>query len=315
MSEYKISNEYITATISSMGAELISLKRNKDGKEYIWDGNPKFWKRHSPVLFPLIGKYKNNQSCFDGKEYQMGQHGFARDTEFTLKSQTDTEIWLYMTDSASTLEKYPFHFQFECGFKLDQSSVKVLWNVTNMDNQTIYFSLGAHPAFVIPAATPESTPTVTPTATSTATLASTRSMVDCKLEFKHAGKSLDNITYSLLSSDGLMIDENHMLPLVNGDITITADMFNQDALVIENYQADQVCIKDANDHTFVIVSFDTPVLGIWSPMNSNVPFVCIEPWYGRCDRTDFSSTLKDREWGNTLDAGERFTRSYTITIA
>lgn len=300
--EYTIANEVITATISTKGAELVSIKRNADGREYIWDGNPKFWKRHSPVLFPLIGKYKNNESIYNGTTYQMGQHGFARDTEFELVSKTDSEIWFSMTDNADTLRKYPFHFQLECGFQVEGSTVHVLWKVTNTDKQTIYFSLGAHPAFAAPA--------------DCNSIDGHASLAGCKLQFYKNGTPVSQVSYGLLSDDGLLMDGQHKLPLDNsGHALFTADLFDQDALVVENHQADQVSILNNDGNAFVTIAFDTPVFGVWSPVHANVPFLCIEPWFGRCDRESFSGTLADREWGNTLEAGKIFAKNYTITIA
>ena len=337
MSEYIIENEVLKAVINSKGCELTSVVRKSDNGEFMWDGNPDAWKRHSPVLFPLIGKYKNDTCHYNGYEYHMSQHGFARDMEFALVNKTDTSIIMKLTETEETLAKYPFTFELECGFELQENSIKVIWNVMNTNNIDMFFSIGGHPAFVNPD--------------------KKGSLAGCSLDFN---TSADSIKYSLLDDNGLLTDEIHSLQLtsrvdsinahaeqhwnnenishdtnhninnnanhntncnVNNNAnrniktaTITSDMFDLDAMVIENTQASQVSLSYENK-PFVTVDFSAPVFGIWSPVKKNVPFVCIEPWYGRADRASFNGELSEREWGNTLGANETFSRDYTITFA
>ena len=109
MGAYQLKNEELTLTVISAGAEMKSLKDNKTEQEYLWQADPKFWGRTSPVLFPIVGNYAQKQSVYEGKTYTLSQHGFARDMEFDLESQTEEEIWFVLKDTESTLEKYPFH--------------------------------------------------------------------------------------------------------------------------------------------------------------------------------------------------------------
>ena len=289
MSIFKISSGEITVTISTLGAELISVKNNSDEREYLWCANPQYWKRHSPVLFPIVGRYKNDRAYYEGKAYSMTQHGFARDKEFELTMINENEIWFNIESDEDTLAKYPFQFKLECGYRVTGNSVEVMWKVTNKDTKRMYFSLGAHPAFAPPATDVD--------------------MTNCSLKFN--GKN-DSIVYSLLNQDGLLLDDKLTLPLENECIGITSDMFNKDALVIENSQTNEVSLLDGNNNPYVTVKFDAPLFGVWSPVKSNVPFVCIEPWYGRSDRATFDGDLESREWGNELDAGEVFEAKYII---
>ena len=289
MSIFKISSGEITVTISTLGAELISVKNNSDEREYLWCANPQYWKRHSPVLFPIVGRYKNDRAYYEGKAYSMTQHGFARDKEFELTMINENEIWFNIESDEDTLAKYPFQFKLECGYRVIGNSVEVMWKVTNKDTKRMYFSLGAHPAFAPPATDVD--------------------MTNCSLKFN--GKN-DSIVYSLLNQDGLLLDDKLTLPLENECIGITSDMFNKDALVIENSQTNEVSLLDGNNNPYVTVKFDAPLFGVWSPVKSNVPFVCIEPWYGRSDRATFDGDLESREWGNELDAGEVFEAKYII---
>ena len=291
MSMFNISTSEITVTISSLGAELISVKNNFDNREYIWGANPKYWKRHSPVLFPLVGRYKDDKYQYQGKEYSMTQHGFARDKEFKLTMKSENEIWFNIEADEDTLSKYPFQFKLECGYRVIDNRVKVMWKVTNKDTKKMYFSLGAHPAFAPPSSAVD--------------------MTKCSLQFD---RNESSIVYSLLNQNGLILDDKHTLLLDNKCIEITPDMFDKDALVIENNQTNEVSLLDGSNKPFVTVKFETPLFGVWSPVKSNVPFVCIEPWYGRSDRASFDGDLEVREWGNELDAGKIFEANYTIVF-
>ena len=127
-----------------------SLKDNKTEQEYLWQADPKFWGRTSPVLFPIVGNYAQKQSVYEGKTYTLSQHGFARDMEFDLESQTEEEIWFVLKDTESTLEKYPFHFILKVGYRLSGRQVEVMWKVENPNDKKMYFSIGGHPAFNCP---------------------------------------------------------------------------------------------------------------------------------------------------------------------
>ena len=150
MGYFELDNGKITARIASFGAELQSLKDAGSGREYMWSGDPAYWKRVSPVLFPLVGNYKNKKTSFGGQEYAMSQHGFARDREFTRISGTDTEIWLALDSDEETRKSYPFDFRLELGYRLKDRTLEVLWRVKNTDSRKIWFSIGGHPAFACP---------------------------------------------------------------------------------------------------------------------------------------------------------------------
>ena len=147
MAVYQLENEHIYLEVASHGAELVRLVGKKTKKEYLFDGDPKYWKRHSPILFPFVGGVKNKEYRYNGKTYTMTQHGFARDMEFTLDSQTQDTLWFSIVSNETTMENYPFAFRLEVGYQLKGTEVTVLWNVINTDTKEMYFSIGAHPAF------------------------------------------------------------------------------------------------------------------------------------------------------------------------
>ena len=269
--DIKLENDLLEVTINSFGAELSSITGKETGTQYLWDADEKFWKRSAPVLFPFVGSLKDKKYTVNGKDYPMGQHGFARDMEFSVVSETSDEAWFELRSNDDTLAKFPFDFVLKIGYRLDGNDIKVTWHVENPGDKELLFSIGGHPAFMCP-------------------VTEDGKQSDYYLKFD-ADKAL---TYGLLSSDG--------------------HMFDKDALIIEHFQASKVSLCTPDKKPYLTVSFDAPLFGLWSPAGKGAPFVCIEPWYGRCDRADFSGELKDREYGNVLAVGETFEKSYTITI-
>ena len=291
MALFQISNDRIMIQVNSMGAELSSLKDVATGTEYMWNADPTYWKRTSPVLFPIVGGLKDGKYRLDGREYPMGQHGFARDMEFRLKSQVASEIWFTLESDEETLSKYPYPFVLEIGYELTDRTVIVKWRVKNPATKQMYFSIGGHPAFMCP-------------------IDADRKQSEYKLLFD----AKDQIISSCLEG-GLLCDETKTYALKNGILTITETLFDGDALVIENHQAQSVALARADGTPYLTVDFDAPLFGIWSPPGKNAPFICIEPWYGRCDRADFSDDWTEREWIELLEPGETFAADYRITIA
>ena len=144
----KISNSILTVEISEHGAELQSIKKN--GKEYLWQGDAKFWGRRSPVLFPNVGRVWNDEYRHAGNTYQIGQHGFARDMDFQVTYKEDDGIVYWLESTPETLGKFPFPFRLMIGYLLDGNKITVKWRVENMGAMDMYFQIGAHPAFYFP---------------------------------------------------------------------------------------------------------------------------------------------------------------------
>ena len=287
-----LKNEMLTIQVSEHGAELQSIR--KDDYEYLWQGNPEYWGRRSPVLFPIVGSVW--EKCFrvDGKVYEMGQHGFARDMDFELVSAADTEVWYRLKSSEKTLAAYPWPFVLEIGYRLEGNSVKVLWKVTNPGDREMYFQIGAHPAFYYPGYDPET---------------EDRGVV--------AFDRNDNLQRSGFKGKGC-VDPQARFPIPlsdDGMLRLKRDIFDDiDTLMLENDQVHKVVFLKNDSSPYLTVTFDAPVVAIWSPPKRNAPFFCIEPWYGRCDRADFTGEFKDRDWVNALAPGATFSASYTITL-
>lgn len=287
---YYLENELLKIAIDSFGAELKSVYHKVNKLEYMWQADKTYWGRTSPVLFPFVGSVKNKQYIHEGTVYEMGQHGFARDMEFTLVSQTNSTIEFILKDTAETLLKYPFHFELLIGYELVGQQVKVTWKIKNINAKTMYFSIGAHPAFNCPIGT---------------------DLDKTGYQILFEGMK-DIIHYHGNSSDGMAIMDDRILSLNNGCSVITGDYFDECTYMFENKQTCGVSILTPAGKPYVTVKFDTPLFAIWSPEKKNAPFLCIEPWYGRCDRADFHGELKDRDHTNSLEPKQEFMASYSM---
>ncbi len=287
-----LSNGILTVEVSGRGAELQSIR--KGDVEYLWQGDPAFWGRRSPVLFPIVGSVWESRYRVDGKEYQLGQHGFARDMDFTLMSCSQTEVRYRLESSEDTLAKYPYPFVLEIAYSLHGSSLDVVWEVMNPSDGDIYFQIGAHPAFFYPDYDPEK-----------------------------SGRGF----FTFDRNEGLecirikekgCVDADTKWPLYmpEGRLKLEKDTFDAiDTIMLQDSQIKRVNMFREDGTPWLSLSFDAPVTGIWSPPRKVAPFICIEPWYGRCDRVGYDGDYRDKDWVNCLSPGEKFESVYTIEIA
>lgn len=289
MALYTIKNELLSAQIQSKGAELKSLKKSE--KEYMWSANPKYWSRVSPILFPFIGKTNNMQYYVDSKCYPMTAHGFARDMEFSLANQTENEIWFYIQSDENTFNKFPFEFRLEIGYKLTNDTLEIMWRVINPSNEILPFSIGGHPAFICP---PDSS----------------CNQSECYLKFDR----YDNLKSTKISENGLAVDEYISINTEKGYINITKELKDLQTVVFENNQCNEISLCTKDKKPYVSVSFDSPVVALWTPTEKNAPFFCIEPWYGVCDRDGYIGDIKDRPFQNLLNPYSTFNANYKIKI-
>lgn len=283
----EISNQYLTTRFNLKGAELTSLKKGE--QEYLWQADPEHWGRHAPVLFPIVGKLKENTYEFGGKSYSMGQHGFARDQQFSVVSHDQDTITFLLKESGETLKNYPFKFELIITYKLTGASLETYYEVNNTDHKEMIFSIGAHPAFNCP-------------------MNASEQRSDYWLTFDRA-ESFDT---HRLSEDGLFSGETEKVAEGN-DIRITSTLFNKDALVFKNLKSKTVSISSPKGK-WLTFSFDGfPYLGIWSK-SSESPFVCIEPWFGLADHVRHNQKLQEKEGIRLLSPGENFSCSFRVDI-
>ncbi|MES2578327.1 MAG: aldose 1-epimerase family protein [Bacteroidota bacterium] len=278
-----IKNSVLTAEIKHFGAELISLKTNLN-KEYIWEGNPDFWGKHSPILFPIVGTLKNNSFHHNGMEYHLSRHGFARDMEFELTDTTENSATFSIQSSDETLKVYPFEFELQLIYTLDKNNLFIAYKVINKGKSTMPFAIGAHPAFALP-----------------------NQFENYAIAFEKE----EVLEYYLLEDD-LISNKTKQLEVHNKQIPLTYDLFENDALIFKTLQSDSLTILE-NENPILRVHFkDFPSLGIWTKMNA--PFLCIEPWFGYSDTNENSGNLLEKEGILILESNETFYSKFSIEI-
>ena len=290
MARYRLENDAIRIEIDSHGAELKSLVKKETGAEYMWCADPKYWGRTSPVLFPFVGNVSGKQYRTKGKTYDMGQHGFARDMEFALDSQSGNEIWFVLRSNEETLAKYPYEFVLKLGYRLIDTKVEVLWHVENPSKEELPFAIGGHPAFNCP-------------------INEAEKQSDCYLKFDVDGTIVSQ------TIDGYLVGEaTKSYVLEDRRLRIDEHMFDNDALILADQGIRQASLCNASGEAYLTIEMNAPLFGVWRPADPSAPFVCIEPWYGRSDRIGYEGELRDREYENVIAAGATWEAGYAILV-
>ncbi len=336
-----LKNTALTLNISLHGAELTSI-RDSFGREFLWQADPAFWKRHSPVLFPIVGSLWDKHFRVNGREYEMGQHGFARDMDFRLVSEREDEMWFELKSSPETLAKYPYKFTLRIGYRLEANKIHVMWEVSGDDSQTMWFQIGAHPAFYLPRfvyggsaacasdssrhSDPESgAPNLAASSASGSGAAGSGADSDsgsagrgCFHLYGRGAEGvvpLESFRYIKVSEKQCTdISDVQELNTPGGVMPLDDHTFDIGAYIIGDSQVCRVDLVSTTGLRCVSLEFDTPLVGLWAPSAKDVPFVCIEPWYGRCDRVGFTGEFSERDCVNSLSPGQVFRASYTITV-
>lgn len=279
----ELKNSHLTATINHKGAELISLK-NANHKEYIWDGNPDYWGKHSPILFPIVGTLKNNTYTHNGNSYHLPRHGFARDMSFELIEQTTNSITFSLASSYETKLVYPFDFDLQIKYTLEEKKLVIGYKIINKDVVTIPFSIGAHPAFALP-----------------------KNFEDYNLLFD---KTEDLTVYTL--ENDLISDTVFTLEMDKNKLPLSYPLFENDALIIKKLQSKSITVLE-NETPLLKVQFDDfKNLGLWT--KNNAPFICIEPWLGYSDTIHSKGIIKDKEGIQSVEIKNSFDCSFYIEI-
>ena len=287
--EYKISNNFISASIKDFGAELCSLKRNGIDIEYMWQADEKHWGRHSPILFPIVGKLIDDEYIYEDKTYKMGQHGFARDNVFILFEEKNNYLCFKLKEDEKTLEKYPFAFELYISYELFENSLKISYKVVNKDEKTMLFSIGAHPGFNWP-------------------LADERKE-DSYFKFYDTFE----IERLPLTKDGIS-SKKEKLSLYDGKLYLNEEIFKDDALILENLKNKTILFANDINDKFIRVEFEEfPYIGLWSEARGT-PFICIEPWHGIADFKEHNKKFDEKKAIKSLEKNEIFETNYIISI-
>lgn len=284
-----IGNGLLEVSINRKGAELKNLYHKIRKQEYLWQADPNFWGKHSPVLFPIVGSLKENNFKYDDHTFSLTRHGFARDMEFEVVNTEPGAVSFLLSNNAETEKNYPFLFRFYIIYRLQQESLSVTYKVENSGSTDMWFSVGGHPAFRLP-------------------LFEGSSYDEYYLEFSEK----EPLYRWPISKDGLIETAPELLTSEN-KLQLTKSLFYRDALVFKNLKSRRVDLKHSSSGT--VLQFDFPdfnYLGIWAAKDAD--FVCIEPWCGIADSVSSNQQLEQKEGINHLGAGGIFERTWTVTL-
>lgn len=272
------------------GAELTSIKQNDkemlfQGAQVLDNNGNAFWKRQAPILFPIVGQLKNSKTEIEGKTYEMSQHGFARDMKFEEISKTENKHHYMLKYNEETLKKYPYKFELHVIYEIIKDTLIVTYKVKNIDEKSIYFGLGGHPAF------------------------------DCNYsngEYEIAFEEQENEIEFLKLKDGLIDTEKADNILEDNKIYLKENTFDNDAVIMKNIKSNKVVLQNHKTNK-KILEFDFtgfPYLALWS--KKGAPFVCIEPWQNTADRIDSTQIYKNKENIIKLEKNKEFECKYSI---
>ncbi len=275
-----LKNEFLTVSLDTFGAELVSVKDNQTQKEYIWQGTPSIWNGHSPILFPIAGRLLNDSYTYKGKTYTLPKHGFARRSEFSVMHRNPDSAVLALSDSEKTRLVYPFSFFLSAEYRLENKKLTVINKVYNRGAETMYFSFGSHPAFNLE--------------------------VGGKVVFSEK----EPLQTVLTDTYGLTVGTKTLNPC--GDtVVIDEHIFDADALFLPDMKSTsaKLVTKDGED-VLRMTYGKVPYLGLWA--KPNAPYVCIEPWFGMCDSYDVSGKIEEKPAILSLAPEKEFVFSYEI---
>jgi galactose mutarotase-like enzyme len=284
---HTLRSDEITATIAAHGAELCSLQ-NPQGLELLWQAGPA-WPRHAPLLFPIVGRLKNDQLRHRAKAYPMTQHGFARDLRFDWTERGPASCTLTLTDNAATRTRYPFAFRLSVTYTVNGSELKVALEITNTGNEMLPASIGAHPAFNWPL-------------------------------LPGLAKEAYELTFSSQEpsavrrlKDGLLRAEPEPTPIRGKTLTLSETLFHEDAIILDRPASHLVRYAAARGPSIEIGWKGFRELGIWSKP-AGAPFLCIEPWHGFASPLTFDGEFADKPGVMHIAAAATRSLDYRICL-
>lgn len=286
-----LKNGVAVVEIKKLGAEVSSFKKFENDCEYMWNGDEKYWSGKAPVLFPIVCAVNNGEVKVDGKIYKIGNHGFARKSEFELIEESDNKAVYRLSSNENTLEMYPFKFNLYICYTLEGTKLSIDYKVENVDNKEIYFQIGTHPGFNCP-------------------LDKGDKFEDYYLQFE-SNETLERL---FMNGANVLINDKSEVILENKNVLpLTRELFKDGALVFRNMKSKQVALRSKNSDKSVTLSYENlSYMGLWQAKDAD--FVCIEPWHGIADEDGYNGEFKEKEMIITLDQGASFECNHTIEI-
>lgn len=285
-----LENERLIIKVAERGSQLVRIYDKKNDREVLWNADPAFWPKHSPLLFPMIGASYEKKYRIGSKEYDMPNHGFAWTSDFTFTEGTDG-LEAVLVSSEESKEKYPYDFKLTVGHQLEKNKIIVSWKVENTGAEEMLYSIGAHPAFMMPSGKKSS---------------------DMYLAFPGKG----SLPFYRIAKSGCALKDDVKTLTLDEDscVRITEDFWNEDVYIFDHQELSEVALYHEDKSPYVTIhSEGFPYFGVWT--KPNAPFVCLEPWQGRCDRDGYTGELKDKDGIRKLAAGASEEFSYVIEIA
>lgn len=287
---YEIKNSRLTVAVNDLGAELFSIK--KDGVEYLWQGDEKYWSDRALTIFPYVARLYGGEYIIDGEKYKMDIHGFAPKSVFSAEKVSETKLILTLSSNEETKKQYPRDFTFEVVYALTEDSLTVTYRVTNTSEKTMYFGIGGHPGFNVP-------------------ISDGASFEDYELTFgeKSTPKRV------IFTPDCFVTGERADFPLNDGvSIPLSHSLFDDDAIVLSDMPT-SVTLGTKKDKRKVTVSYpDMKYLGIWHMPKTDAPYICIEPWRSLPSADGKVTVFEEQDDLVKLPAGEVYENTWTVTL-
>ena len=286
-----IRNHAMTVTVDELGAQLMSITA-ADGTEYLWNGDPAYWTGRAPILFPYVGRLTNDRYTYDGKEYEMTRHGFAKRSEFTVLTAGKDHITLHIEDTEESRKIYPFAFRFDVSYVLEGNTLVVVYATENMDNKTMFFGLGGHPGFRVP-------------------LEAGKDFTDYRLTFAQPCQP----SQVLLSDSYMLSGHEAPYPLENGvDLPLRHELFDHDAIILKNFARSLTLSAGEGTRGLTLTCPKMRYMGIWHQPKTDAPYVCLEPWVSLPSRENVVEDLSQQFDLVSLEPRQRYENRWTVTI-
>lgn len=282
-----IENSFLKVAINTLGAELTSLFNKATKAEMLWQADANVWGRHAPVLFPFVGRLKNGIYHHEGKTYEMGQHGFARNMPFETVFKSSTRLEFSLTSNEASKENYPFDFELRLSYELQENRLIQSYQVANIGENPMWFSIGAHPGFNLDG-----------------------TFSDYRIVFGAPEPALMRTTLQvglLSAQEPLKLENDCELPLHH-------DLFAKDALVFEHLNLKEITIKRAQEKILTMHFSGFPFFGIWTQSTVLANFVCLEPWCGIADTVNASGILQEKKGIIFLAPAEQKSFQFDIEV-
>ena len=293
---YTLTSPNLLIKVDSKGAEMVSVTGNTSNFEYIWGGDKNYWGRRCPVLFPHVGKLKNDSLNFEGKSYVSKQHGFARDQEFECVSHFENHLIFQLESSDFTKTLYPFNFCFQISYLIEENKLKISYRVINTDQKDIYFGIGAHPAF--------SCPIKPKNDFSKGQTQYGGYLINFEKEEKLETYHLEN---GLINPKPILIEEKASM------LHVSRGLFDSDALIFKNLQSSWVGLAHFELGQIIkVYTNDFEWLGIWSLPKEGADFVCIEPWQSHADFIDEIEGFENKKDLIKLESNKDWIKNFDI---